>query len=344
MGERVFAAECTQKRRVRKGKVEYLVKWKGWSTKYNTWEPEENILDHRLIEQFKRETGGGGSKRGPKPKKMKMQEKDEESEEGSSEEDEDQGESEEDEEEESSSSEEDRSSASSGDVPSRKKDRLPIDNDGDHEREKDRSKDRASPTKSSSVKRGPGRPPKNPEAKKPSISSIKLKAKLAAKKVKLKVGRKPGSTNKKLLSKLTKPTIKSSHSSSSKHEESSSSKSESRDKEKESSSAGSSSLSSKSPRPESKSSDISSSVKPLFPGTLALGDHGVYDFPSDDCDSSGKGLVTNNLPERSAIVKNYWVPPERMKSIVDSIVITDVPSAEGTVTVRECSYNTGFFG
>ena len=32
--------------------AEYLVKWKGWGPKYSTWEPEENILDVRLIEQF----------------------------------------------------------------------------------------------------------------------------------------------------------------------------------------------------------------------------------------------------------------------------------------------------
>ena len=32
--------------------AEYLVKWKGWGPKYSTWEPEENILDGRLIEAF----------------------------------------------------------------------------------------------------------------------------------------------------------------------------------------------------------------------------------------------------------------------------------------------------
>merc|ERR1711997_1391263 len=50
--DQVFAAEAITKKRLRKGRTEYLVKWKGWSPKYNTWEPEENILDVRLIDQF----------------------------------------------------------------------------------------------------------------------------------------------------------------------------------------------------------------------------------------------------------------------------------------------------
>lgn len=54
VGDRVFAAECILKQRIRRQKVEYLVKWKGWAQKYNTWEPEENILDHRLIDSFNR--------------------------------------------------------------------------------------------------------------------------------------------------------------------------------------------------------------------------------------------------------------------------------------------------
>lgn len=52
VGERVFAAERILKKRVRKSRVEYFIKWKGWSPKFNTWEPEENILDIRLLEQF----------------------------------------------------------------------------------------------------------------------------------------------------------------------------------------------------------------------------------------------------------------------------------------------------
>uniref|UniRef100_A0A1A7YBL5 Chromobox homolog 8b n=1 Tax=Iconisemion striatum TaxID=60296 RepID=A0A1A7YBL5_9TELE len=72
VGERVFAAESIIKRRIRKGRSEYLVKWKGWSPKYSTWEPEENILDSRLFvafEQRERERElFGPKKRGPKPK------------------------------------------------------------------------------------------------------------------------------------------------------------------------------------------------------------------------------------------------------------------------------------
>ncbi|KAI4787090.1 hypothetical protein KUCAC02_036696 [Chaenocephalus aceratus] len=48
----VFDAECILSKRPRKGKCEYLVKWRGWSSKHNSWEPEENILDPRLLAAF----------------------------------------------------------------------------------------------------------------------------------------------------------------------------------------------------------------------------------------------------------------------------------------------------
>lgn len=64
--DRVYAAERINKKRVRAGKVEYLVKWKGWSTRHNTWEPEENILDERLIDIFERSLRGSST---PKRKK-----------------------------------------------------------------------------------------------------------------------------------------------------------------------------------------------------------------------------------------------------------------------------------
>ncbi|XP_063759316.1 chromobox homolog 7a isoform X2 [Eleginops maclovinus] len=47
IGDQVFAVESITKKRVRKGNVEYLLKWQGWSP--NTWEPEDNILDPRLV-------------------------------------------------------------------------------------------------------------------------------------------------------------------------------------------------------------------------------------------------------------------------------------------------------
>ncbi|RVE69492.1 hypothetical protein OJAV_G00078300 [Oryzias javanicus] len=71
VGESVFAAESIIKRRIRRGRWEYLVKWKGWSQKYSTWEPEENILDERLFAAFeereKERELFGPKKRGPKP-------------------------------------------------------------------------------------------------------------------------------------------------------------------------------------------------------------------------------------------------------------------------------------
>merc|ERR1712226_1404544 len=54
MGDQVFAAEALTRKRVKGGRTEYLVKWKGWSAKHNSWEPEENILDPRLIHQYNR--------------------------------------------------------------------------------------------------------------------------------------------------------------------------------------------------------------------------------------------------------------------------------------------------
>ncbi|KAK6638129.1 hypothetical protein RUM44_008554 [Polyplax serrata] len=69
MGDRVYAAERIMKKRIRRGKVEYFVKWKGWSQKHSTWEPEENILDGRLIDIFEESQRGEYTpKRGAKKK------------------------------------------------------------------------------------------------------------------------------------------------------------------------------------------------------------------------------------------------------------------------------------
>ncbi|XP_027144987.1 chromobox protein homolog 7 isoform X2 [Larimichthys crocea] len=77
IGEQVFAVESIVKKRVRKGNVEYLLKWKGWPPKYSTWEPEEHILDQRLVQAYEekeqRDRALGHRRKGSKTKKLLMQ-------------------------------------------------------------------------------------------------------------------------------------------------------------------------------------------------------------------------------------------------------------------------------
>ena len=48
----IFAAEHIVRKRIRAGKPEYLIKWKGYPSSQNTWEPEDNIIDKRLLDRF----------------------------------------------------------------------------------------------------------------------------------------------------------------------------------------------------------------------------------------------------------------------------------------------------
>lgn len=48
----VFTVEKLLRKRKRQGSYEYLVKWRDYNYKFNTWEPEGNILDQRLVDAF----------------------------------------------------------------------------------------------------------------------------------------------------------------------------------------------------------------------------------------------------------------------------------------------------
>ncbi|CAN7997851.1 unnamed protein product, partial [Ixodes pacificus] len=64
----VYIVEKILKKRINAGKVEYLLKWKGYPDSENCWEPEENIISKRLIQLFEKEQQQGSDADTPKKK------------------------------------------------------------------------------------------------------------------------------------------------------------------------------------------------------------------------------------------------------------------------------------
>ena len=51
----VFLVERILKSRIQNGRREYLIKWQGYASKHNSWEPEGNILNPQLVADFHRD-------------------------------------------------------------------------------------------------------------------------------------------------------------------------------------------------------------------------------------------------------------------------------------------------
>eukprot|EP00088_Acartia_fossae_P065689 TRINITY_DN81039_c0_g1_i1.p1 TRINITY_DN81039_c0_g1~~TRINITY_DN81039_c0_g1_i1.p1 ORF type:complete len:164 (+),score=73.81 TRINITY_DN81039_c0_g1_i1:36-527(+) len=84
-GGEVYEVEKILEKRIKKGKTEYLIKWKGYDDESeNTWEPVDNLdCDDKIQEFEKKHKAKGGDKRkseGPgksEPKEKKKKDKDE---------------------------------------------------------------------------------------------------------------------------------------------------------------------------------------------------------------------------------------------------------------------------
>ncbi|KAL0410968.1 UNVERIFIED_CONTAM: Chromo domain protein LHP1 [Sesamum latifolium] len=63
LAEGYYEIEAVRRKRVRKGQVQYLIKWRGWSEAANTWEPLENLLQcSDVIDAFEESLKAGKSR------------------------------------------------------------------------------------------------------------------------------------------------------------------------------------------------------------------------------------------------------------------------------------------
>lgn len=51
----VYMVEKILKKRIVKGDTQYLIKWQNYSNKYNSWEPQENLMCPELIKSYEEE-------------------------------------------------------------------------------------------------------------------------------------------------------------------------------------------------------------------------------------------------------------------------------------------------
>eukprot|EP00908_Phaeocystis_cordata_P001217 Transcript_11305.p1 GENE.Transcript_11305~~Transcript_11305.p1 ORF type:complete len:652 (+),score=120.80 Transcript_11305:341-2296(+) len=66
-GPNVYEVERILEQRVKKpgGKLEYYIKWLGYDDSHNSWEPQSNILDPKLLTAWKQSQANGGAQQAP---------------------------------------------------------------------------------------------------------------------------------------------------------------------------------------------------------------------------------------------------------------------------------------
>lgn len=70
LAEGFYEIESVRKKRSRKGKVQYLIKWRGWPEAANTWEPIENLMScSDVIDAFEERMKNGKQKSSRKHKR-----------------------------------------------------------------------------------------------------------------------------------------------------------------------------------------------------------------------------------------------------------------------------------